>query len=387
MADAQTRAALTRLRDAARRCVDSLEATGESTEITALGAADFRSRAHLHVELLFALFMDGTDPTADALAPIVDAARAAVRHGRTVEELLDIRLGAIEYLWNVVAATVDEPTRRVLFDFALPLSRYNAIVSTRIAVACAEFSASPPWEQLEARHALADALLTGRSIADIPVDARVRLAENYLVVVARAADPAPRAVGNLRLRFPHRSTDLVRADPGGWTALLPLDGDASATTAIAELNQRLDPVRDSLPRCWLGVAAGPVSGLPAAFAEARTLAEMGRALDIGDIVCRRERFMLEYAIAVDAQTRSRLALVVEPLDDQPVLTETYDAFARHNYALNPTADALHIHRNTVTYRLSRIAELTGYDPQNHTEAITLTAARVARLLQDGVHTS
>ncbi|GAB2537428.1 PucR family transcriptional regulator [Nocardia heshunensis] len=379
MADAQTRAALTQLRAAAHRFVDVLDVSGaEPTDMVAVGAADFRERAHLHVDLLFALFIDGIDPTDAALAPIVEAAHAAMQHGRTLEEVLDIRLGAIEYVWRGLAADADEPTRRLMFEHALPLSRYNAIVSSRIAVAGAAFTAAPRWEQLEARHDLADALLTGRSVADMHADPRIRLAENYLVVVARADDPAPRTVGNLRMRFPHAANELVRADAGGWSALVPLDGEVSA--AIADLEQRVRPVGDALPRFWLGVAAGSVPGLPAAFAEARTLAELGRALDTGEIICRRERFMLEYAIAVDAQTRERLARVLDPLDDQPILTETYTAFTRNNYALNPTADALHIHRNTVTYRLSRIAELTGYDPQNPTEAMTLTAAHTARLL-------
>ncbi|MFE3188281.1 PucR family transcriptional regulator [Nocardia sp. NPDC059240] len=381
MADGQTRAVLTELRTAAHRFVDVLDASGgDASDVAAAGAADFRTRAHLHVDLIFALFLDGIDPTAEALAPIVEAARASVRHGRTLEDVLDIRLGAIEYVWNQLVATADEPTRRVLFDHALPLARYHAIVSTRIAVACADFTAAPRWEQLELRHDLADALLTGRSTAGMQADPRIRLAEDYVVVVARAADPAPRTVGNLRLRFPHPPTALVRADAGGWTALIPVQRGVAATTVIAELERAVLPVRDTLPRCWLGVCASPVPGMPEAFVEARTLAELGRSLGSGEIVCRRERFLLEYAIATDAQTRARLAQVFDALDDQPVLTETFDAYVRNNYELNPTADALHIHRNTVTYRLSRITDLTGYDPQNPTEAMTLAAARTARLL-------
>ncbi|WP_157392359.1 PucR family transcriptional regulator [Nocardia terrae] len=382
MTDARTRAALTELRTAAHRCVDTLEVTSpEPGDVTAVGAADFLTRAHLHVDLLFALLIDGTDPADTALAPIVEAARASVGHGRTLEEVLDIRLGAIEHIWRQLLAAADEPTRRLLSDQALALSRYNAIVSTRVAVACADFTAHPRWEQLERRHDLADALLTGRYSVGMHADPTIRLAEKYLVVVARAADPAPRTVGNLRLHFPHISTALVRADAGGWTALLPLDSETDAATATSELERRVRPIRDTLPRFWLGVSASPVPGLPEAFVEARTLAELGRGLDSVEIVCRREQFMVEYAIAADSQTRMRLAHVLDALDEQPILAETYDVFVRNNYALNPTADALHIHRNTVTYRLTRITDLTGYDPQNPTEAMTLAAARTARLLQ------
>ncbi|WP_157386551.1 PucR family transcriptional regulator [Nocardia terrae] len=382
MADRQARVMLAELRAAAHRLVDTIDPSDvESVEAVDLRAADFLISAHLHIDLLFALFIDGTDPSDTALAPIVAAARAAVRDGRTLEDLLDIRSSAVEYVWNRLADAANEPTRRLMFDHAPALSRYSAIVATRIAVACADFTAFPAWEQLERRHELVDALLTGSYNVGMHADPRVRVAEGYLVVVACAADPTPLTVSNLRQRFPHTAAALVRADVGGWTALLPLGRDVSAEAAIDDLDRRVHAVRDTLPRFWLGVAAGPVAGLPEAFVEARTVAELCRALDVGEIVCRRERFMLEYAIATDPQTRTRLAHLVDSLDDQPILTETYDMFARNNYALNPTAEALHIHRNTVTYRLSRIADLTGYDPQNPTEAITLTAARVARLLQ------
>ncbi|WP_280231275.1 helix-turn-helix domain-containing protein [Nocardia cyriacigeorgica] len=42
-----------------------------------------------------------------------------------------------------------------------------------------------------------------------------------------------------------------------------------------------------------------------------------------------------------------------------------------------------MHRNTVTYRLSRIHELTGFDPASTAGAVQLAAARTARRIQGG----
>ncbi len=59
------------------------------------------------------------------------------------------------------------------------------------------------------------------------------------------------------------------------------------------------------------------------------------------------------------------------LDGHPELVDTLRAFIAHNMSTSDTSAELHIHRNTLLYRLNRIHSLTGFDPRQLLELITL----------------
>ncbi|MGG1572168.1 CdaR family transcriptional regulator [Fictibacillus sp. NRS-1165] len=54
--------------------------------------------------------------------------------------------------------------------------------------------------------------------------------------------------------------------------------------------------------------------------------------------------------------------------------ETLQVFFEHHLNMQKTADCLHIHRNTLIYRLNKIKEQTGYDPRSFRDALTLQMA-------------
>ncbi|WTL36520.1 helix-turn-helix domain-containing protein [Nocardia sp. NBC_01503] len=91
--------------------------------------------------------------------------------------------------------------------------------------------------------------------------------------------------------------------------------------------------------------------------------------------------MFEYTVAAGGSARAGLAAVLLPLDPQPLLAETLAVFVDSGFNQLATARLLNIHRNTVTYRLARIHELTGLDPHRPIDAMTLSAARIARRLE------
>lgn len=56
------------------------------------------------------------------------------------------------------------------------------------------------------------------------------------------------------------------------------------------------------------------------------------------------------------------------------LLGTLEAYFTHGLSISETARALFIHRNTLLYRLDRVAELTGYNPREFTAAVQLYLA-------------
>ena len=60
------------------------------------------------------------------------------------------------------------------------------------------------------------------------------------------------------------------------------------------------------------------------------------------------------------------------------LTETLEAFFEHDQAIGATADALEIHRHTLTYRLRKVKELTSLDPTRFRDAVSLQIALILR---------
>lgn len=77
------------------------------------------------------------------------------------------------------------------------------------------------------------------------------------------------------------------------------------------------------------------------------------------------RFADDWLTATVRPQSGRLSALLGPCvrvgREHPDLAETIRAFARHGFSLTDTGRALHIHSNTVRYRLDRWQQLTGFD--------------------------
>ncbi|WP_186817572.1 PucR family transcriptional regulator, partial [Nocardia neocaledoniensis] len=101
--------------------------------------------------------------------------------------------------------------------------------------------------------------------------------------------------------------------------------------------------------------------LPAAAERAHELLAIARRAGRRGAVHQFRDFALEYQLTRPGPAREHLRHLLAPLDDHPELLQTLRIHLATEANRLHTARLLHVHTNTVDYRLRRIATLTGLD--------------------------
>ncbi|HZX05310.1 MAG TPA: helix-turn-helix domain-containing protein [Kribbella sp.] len=203
------------------------------------------------------------------------------------------------------------------------------------------------------------------------------------VVVGRAPEAEKPANGSSNI------VDMVRhaAREAGADALCAVQGDRlvvvlGGTSKPVEIVQKLAR--------WFGpgpIVVGPVvKDLMAAVTSARAAVAGLRAVAAWPGAPRpvyADELLPERSLSGDGHARRQLANeVYAPLTaGDGALLDTVSAYLDSGGSIEATARALFVHANTVRYRLKRVADLTGYNPQNPRDSFTLRVAlTLGRLL-------
>lgn len=126
-----------------------------------------------------------------------------------------------------------------------------------------------------------------------------------------------------------------------------------------------------------------ISGLKRSYHDARAALSLGRQFYGGNRMHCLDTLGIAAFIGIDdARTKLDLArTVLGPLEHEPELIETVEAFFAAGCSPSATASDLCIHRNTLNYRLEKIASLTGLDPRHFDDAVQIRLALLMRALQ------
>ncbi|MFF2750327.1 PucR family transcriptional regulator [Kitasatospora sp. NPDC058048] len=250
------------------------------------------------------------------------------------------------------------------------------------------------------RHSLLGALLAGTPADGAAGRAGVRLPSGYAVLCLSVADhpdehspgidpgiAARRKLRRFEAELDHRTRQsaLTALTPTGGLVLVPFgpspgpDGDDPdeapwpllAATLAAAARAAGAPV-------LAGAASAAPAEVPGAAALAHEVLDVARAFGRPPGLHRLDDILLEYQLTRPGQARSRLAALLEPLADSGELLITLRTHLAGGLNRRHTASALHLHPNTVDYRLRRIAALTGLDPTRPADVPRITAAIAAR---------
>jgi len=127
-----------------------------------------------------------------------------------------------------------------------------------------------------------------------------------------------------------------------------------------------------------------IRGLAHSYQDARAALSIGVHYEGANRVHCLDRLGIASFVGV-ADDRTKLDLsahLLSPLGHAPELLETLNVFFEENCTPSTTAARLAIHRNTLRYRLDKIASLTGLDPRVFDDAVQIRLALVVRLLRE-----
>jgi carbohydrate diacid regulator len=125
-----------------------------------------------------------------------------------------------------------------------------------------------------------------------------------------------------------------------------------------------------------------ISGLARSYSDARAALSLGRRFHgPNQVHCLDSLGIAAFVGVSDEHTKLDLATyLLTPLDHEPELLETVRTFFAHDCQPSRSAQALSIHRNTLGYRLDKIASLTGLDPRHFDDAVQIRLALALRSL-------
>jgi carbohydrate diacid regulator len=180
--------------------------------------------------------------------------------------------------------------------------------------------------------------------------------------------------------------DIVAGTAPGWIGVLHrLPARAPADASAADCRRVTDVIaaQDGLTaRAGIGEPATSVGALHDSYQDACDALRLGARVDGGATVHSIGDLRVHQLLAAVSQSaRTRLldltAARLREQPDWPSLRDTITAWCESGFNLVRASTALHIHRNTVVYRMNKIEQLTGRPLREHGTAMALYLACLA----------
>ncbi|MER5181456.1 sugar diacid recognition domain-containing protein [Streptomyces sp. NPDC002896] len=197
--------------------------------------------------------------------------------------------------------------------------------------------------------------------------------------------------------------DIVASTAPGWIGVLhrlpARQPEGAMASLVADCRRITDVIaaQDGLTaRAGIGEPAASVGGLRASYQDACdalrlgvrvTCGSSGQAAGASPVHLITDLRVHQVLAGVGQPARSRLldltAAGLRAQSDWPVLRDTVIAWCESGFNLVRASAALHIHRNTVVYRMAKIEQITGRSLREHRATMALYLACLADQLDGG----
>ncbi|MDG3016267.1 PucR family transcriptional regulator [Speluncibacter jeojiensis] len=327
-------------------------------------------------------------PTDEDLADVRASAARRARAGVPLEEVLAVYHEGIRTVRDLVmekAAPEDiadlQTGGRLLFSL---VERLNIAASSSYLE---EFRALTS-DVHTATHTLVNALLSGANPTSVARQLGLELQTDHLVVgLWVAPHPDEVAAGRDKAAAARKKLGIIQSELAAQfgsplLGLLSPQGGTLLIPGAPDWDQVREAVRLVSMSAEVDITASAVqvhtADIPAAAEQVHELLSLARQLGRPPGLYGLVDLALEFQVTRPGPGRAHLAQLLRPLDGSPELLQTLKVHVDNDLNRQRTANRLHLHTNTVDYRMKRIAQLTGLDPTRPSGLCTLKAAMVAR---------
>ncbi|WP_317494512.1 helix-turn-helix domain-containing protein [Haloechinothrix sp. LS1_15] len=295
--------------------------------------------------------------------------------------------------WERIRDRADAPELPQLLRLVEPMTRQLQYAVAAATDTYLDEDRHLQGEVGEARRELVAALLAGEPTDALAARAGVGVTGSYVVVGWCVAPPSVPLTGRSILVWRRRiraafdeafgSTVLSELGKRGGTALVPCSPSDPRVT-VTELRGFVDDLGRIVgaPVTAAASVAGTAEAVPRAAEEVRDVLQVASRLGRPPGLYELDDLLLEVQLARPGTASDRLVGLLSALESHPDLVRTLRVALETNGNRRRAAAALHVHPNTLVYRLRRIAKLTGQDPTRPDGMRVLFAALTAHDIRE-----
>lgn len=341
------------------------------------------------LKMFRAVLRSRCQPTEQELAGLRESAARRAEEGVPIDAVLTAyHLGA-----RVCAEWLQRDARPDEIADLLAVQQLTIAFLERVSAAVAagyfEERRTMFGDEHSARQSLLTDLLEGEPAEAAAQRACIRLPCWYLILQLAIEEDPDEADGSvntsvvLRRRLRRLRVELERQSSEPVLSMLTADGGIVLIPQSqvdwprsAKLVQSLASIGGT------PVTAGAVATEPAQVAAGAVLAKeilgVARAFGRPPGLYQLADLLVEYQLTRPSAAREQLARLLDPVSADPDLVTTLRTFLDCGHNRQRAARLMHVHPNTVDYRLRKIAQLTGLDATRPQDLPRIVAALAAR---------
>lgn len=354
-------------------------------------AAQLRWILDYNVALFTRVFGGVASLDESSASELVASAALRAAEGFVVENLLETYVGGTAAIWRHLAAHVRPEELADLIALTGSLFEYLQGVMALVVRGYDREASRVRLGERDARYALYSALLAGADLDRASARSGLPVAHRYLVLTIRVApeDSTGREAGHIASM--RRGNALLRTlDSLAQGEVLAVIGDGRSTALIplsdqtdADEHERVREAIDSLSAelglpVHVGACVAVASGVSHAASQAEEILDLVLAIDQPAGAWFLEDVLLPYQLTRPSAAFDVLRDRLGVLGAHPDWLRTLQTYAKQGWDRTAAARALHVHPNTVDYRLRKMAQATGLDAGDPAQRPLVLAALYVR---------